>query len=295
MSAMLSLLNQRFPSKRAFISGSGSGLGLELARLLASAGWSLGLFDRDVERLTQVESELSERGAKVHAFPGDITHADEFTVAVNAFADIAGGLDLMINNAGVGCAGGLLETSLEDWRWIVETNVLGTVNGCRAGVPHLQLGKGGILINISSAAAFIAPPYLTPYNATKAAVLALSESLAGELADSGVQVSVVLLGFIQTQLLSTARGPDRERQIAEYLMRSTRYTATAAALDILNCAAKGDLYIVLPKRMRSVWRFKRWWPEWFTRKFPHLRERFWGEKPTDTTSNPQIQSDYKFE
>jgi NAD(P)-dependent dehydrogenase (short-subunit alcohol dehydrogenase family) len=274
MSNTLAVLNRRLPSKRAFITGSGSGLGLELARLLAREGWSLGLFDIDAERLTQIESELAASGAPVHAFPGDVSHRDEFTVAVNAFVGNVGGLDLMINNAGVGCAGGLLETSLEDWRWIIETNVLGVVNGCRAGVPHLQLSKGGILLNISSAAAFIAPPFLTPYNATKAAIVALSESLAGELENSGVQVSIALPGFIQTQLLSTARGPDRERKIAEHLMEGSGYSAAAAAQDILLGAARGNLYIVLPKAMRSVWRMKRWWPQWFTRKFPHLRESF---------------------
>ena len=273
MTASLATLHRRLPGKRAFITGSGSGLGLELARLLASEGWALGLFDANPERLAQVEAELTDRGARVHAFPGDVTQADEFTVAVNSFADNVGGLDLMINNAGVGCAGGLLETPLDDWRWIIDVNILGVVNGCRAGVPHLQLSRDGILLNIASAAAFISPPFLTPYNTTKAAVVAISESLAAELSSAGVQVSVAMPGFMQTQLLSTARGPNREREIAEQLMRASRYRTVDAARDILISAARGDLYIVLPKAMRSVWRLKRWWPQWFTRKFPHLRER----------------------
>jgi len=267
-------LNTRLPGKRAFITGAGSGLGLTMARILASEGWSLGLFDVDPSRLAAAEEELTNSGARVQAFPGDVTHFDELVVAVNSFADIAGGLDLMVNNAGVACAGSLLESSMEDWRWIVDINLLGVVHGCRAGVPHLQRGGKGILLNIASAAAFVSPPLMTPYNATKAAVVAISESLAGELAASGVQVSVAMPGFMKTELLSTARGPERERAIADRLMQSSRYSVETCALDILQGAAKGDLYIVLPKAMRAVWRFKRWLPTTFVRHFSHLRERF---------------------
>src|SRR5690606_19855988 len=79
-------LNTRFPRKRAFITGAGSGLGLELARALARDGWALGLFDRNVERLAAVEADLSGSGVSVLAYPGDVTHAEELTVAVNSFA-----------------------------------------------------------------------------------------------------------------------------------------------------------------------------------------------------------------
>ena len=267
-------LSRRFPGKRAFITGAGSGLGLEMARALANDGWSLGLFDVDLSRLTTVEAELVNSGARVLAYPGDVTHPDELVVAVNSFAAVSGGMDMMINNAGVACAGSLLETSLEDWRWIVDINLLGVVNGCRAGVPHLQRAGHGILINISSAASFVAAPFMTPYNATKAAVVAISESLAAELEASGVQVSVAMPGFMQTELLTTGRGPERERRIAEHLMKNTNYTATACAHDILVSAGNRELYIVLPKTMRRVWLFKRWFPNIFVRKFPHLRERF---------------------
>jgi NAD(P)-dependent dehydrogenase (short-subunit alcohol dehydrogenase family) len=277
MPTPLAELSRRFPGKRAFITGSGSGLGLEMARTLAREGWSLGLFDIDSSRLAIAEEALTNSGVRVLAYPGDVTRFDELTVAVNSFAAVSGGLDVMINNAGVACAGSLLETSLEDWRWIVDINLLGVVNGCRAGVPHLQRAGRGILINISSAAAFVAAPFMTPYNATKAAVLAVSESLAAELAGAGVQVSVAMPGFMHTELLATARGPDREREIAGQLMKNSRYTATMCAQDILQRAADGDLYIVLPKAMRSVWRFKRWLPGVFVRKFPHLRERFSGK------------------
>ena len=271
MSTSLAALAARLPRKRAFITGAGSGLGLEFARALALDGWSLGLFDVDSRQLTRAEQELSADGRRVFAFPGDVTHFEELAVAVNSFADVCGGLDLMINNAGVAAAGSLLETPLTDWRWIMEINLLGVVHGCRASVPHLQVNGNGIVINIASAAGFIAAPMMSAYSATKAGVIALSESLAGELAGNNVQVSVAMPGFMQTGLLTTARGPERERAVAGQLMRASKLSAADGAREILRAAAAGELHIVLPRQMRFAWRLKRWWPSWFVRRFPALR------------------------
>src|SRR5690606_39572128 len=134
-------LNTRFPRKRAFITGAGSGLGLELARALARDGWALGLFDRNVERLAAVEADLSGSGVSVLAYPGDVTHAEELTVAVNSFAGAHDGLDLMINNAGIVAAGSLMDVAAADWQAVIETNLLGVVHGCRAAIPHLQRNR----------------------------------------------------------------------------------------------------------------------------------------------------------
>src|SRR5688572_23456311 len=114
MSQGFARLNARFPHRRAFITGAGSGLGLELAKALASDGWTLGLFDRNLERLTAVEAQFADAGVKLVAYPGDVTHADELTVAVNSFAATHDGLDLMINNAGVAGGGSMMDVSLED-------------------------------------------------------------------------------------------------------------------------------------------------------------------------------------
>ena len=175
-------LARRFPAKRAFITGASSGLGLELARALGRDGWTLGLFDRNVERLAHVEEELSGAGLTVLAYPGDVTNADEFTVAVNSFAATHDGLDVMVNNAGVAGGGTLMEVPLEDWRWIIDINFMGVVHGARAAIPHLQRNGTGLMINVASAAAFASAPGMSSYNATKAAVLSLSETLSGELA-----------------------------------------------------------------------------------------------------------------
>jgi NADP-dependent 3-hydroxy acid dehydrogenase YdfG len=201
-----------------------------------------------------------------------VTQPDELTVAVNSFAAIHDGLDLMINNAGVAVAGTLMEAALDDWRWIIETNVMGVVHGCRAALPHLQRNGAGLIVNISSAAAFASAPGMGPYNATKAAVLSFSETLAAELREGGTQVSVVMPTFFETSLLDTFRGPNEKRDAARTLMRSSRQSASEMAHEILRSIGRGDLY-VLPGEARKFWRLKRWLPNLFVRRAGTFHER----------------------
>jgi NADP-dependent 3-hydroxy acid dehydrogenase YdfG len=260
MAQRFARLSARFPRQRAFITGASSGLGLALAKALAADGWTLGLFDRNLERLTQVEAEFADAGVKLVAYPGDVTHADELTVAVNSFAATRDGLDVMINNAGVAAVGSLMDVSLEDWRWIIDINVMGVVHGSRAAIPHLQRNGTGLLINVASAAAFASAPGMIPYNATKAAVVSISETLVNELRPAGTQVSVVMPTFFHSSLLETLRGPDHARVQAHHAMQGSQYAVEDVARDLLRESADGRTYIVLPKSARTLWRFKRWMP-----------------------------------
>ncbi|MET0498466.1 MAG: SDR family NAD(P)-dependent oxidoreductase [Steroidobacteraceae bacterium] len=266
-------LSRRFPRRRVFVTGAGHGLGLELVRALSQDGWTVGLFDRDVERLAAVEADLSAAGIPVLAYPGDVTQADELTVAVNSFAGMHDGLDVMINNAGVAASGSLMDVSVEDWRWIVEINFMGVVHGCRAAVPHLQRNGSGLLLNIASAAAFVAAPGMSPYSSTKAAVLSLSETLAAELRGSGIQVSVAMPGFFKTGLLESFRGPEAARLYAKNAMERSAYNVVDAAYDILSIAARGRTHIVVPRDLRTLWRLKRWMPAAFIARLARRRER----------------------
>lgn len=277
MSLTLARLNRRFPRKRAFITGAASGLGLALGRAFIANGWTVGLFDRDETRLTQVDSELSGKGTAV-AYPGDVRHADELTVAINSFVASHGGLDVMINNAGVAAAGAVNETELTDWQWVLDINFIGVLNGARAAIPHLQLGGNGLMINIASAAAFAALPAMGAYNASKAAVLSLSETLYGELKPAGIQVSVVMPTFFKTALLESLRGPPATHETAARLMAASNYSADDVALDLLEAAARGKLHIVLPRSARWLWRFKRFAPVGYLNAVGQIRARMLREQ-----------------
>jgi NADP-dependent 3-hydroxy acid dehydrogenase YdfG len=265
-------LNARFPRKRAFITGAGAGLGLAFAKALASDGWYLGLFDRNVERLARVEADFAESGVPALAYPGDVTQSDELTVAVNSFAATQDGLDVMINNAGVAVAGKLMEAALDDWHWIIDNNVMGVVHGCRAALPHLQRNGAGLIVNVSSAAAFASAPGMAPYNVTKAAVLSFSETLAAELTGSDTQVCVAMPPYFETELLDTYRGPDEMRATAQSLMETSRRSSHDIANEILMRAGRGEFY-VLPGEAQKFWRLKRFLPRLFVRNAASIHDR----------------------
>jgi NAD(P)-dependent dehydrogenase (short-subunit alcohol dehydrogenase family) len=269
------LLARRFPAKRAVVTGGASGLGLALARLFARDGWSVGLLDVAAGSLEQATMELRQLGARdVCAYLGDVAHANFVADSLTSFAAVhSGGFDVLVNNAGVAAAGGIDVTTVADWHWIVGINLLGVVWGCRAAVPTLRAqGRGGLILNVASSAGFAAAPQMAAYNATKAAVISLSETLVSELAGTGIQVSVAMPGFFRTHLLDQMRAPAAEVQLAHQLMDHARHDAEAAALALLGAAADGEVHIVWPPEYRLAWRLKRWFPRWFLRRVQALRD-----------------------
>jgi NAD(P)-dependent dehydrogenase (short-subunit alcohol dehydrogenase family) len=192
------LLSRRLAAKRAFITGAASGLGLAMADLLARDGWHLGVLDIDQAALATAVGRLRELGAaSVSAFPGDVASHETVSTAIVQFADAQRGLDLLVNNAGVAVAGAVEATPPADWDWIVGINLLGVVWGRRTAVPLLRRQGSGLIFNVASSAGFAAAPQMSAYNVTKAGVISLSETLAAELAGSGVQVSVAMPGFFR--------------------------------------------------------------------------------------------------
>lgn len=260
----LAALDARFPGHRAVITGGASGLGLAAAELLAARGWRIALLDRDEPRLASAAEALRALGSPhCEGFAVDTTDEAAVTFAVDAFADRLGGIDLALNSAGVAAAGSLAETPSADWRWILEINVLGVVYSCRAESPHMVAAGRGLIVNVASAAAFMSAAAMGAYNASKAAVVALSETLHHELAGDGVQVAVAMPGFFRTRLMEHARAPADARAFAERLMDRSSMAASDIAGEILARAAAGETHLVLPATYRWLWRFKRLAPRTF--------------------------------
>ncbi len=270
----LEALDARFPGRRALITGGASGLGLAAAELLAARGWHLALLDRDEPRLASAAEALRALGSPhCEAFAVDVTDEAAVKFAVDAFAGRLGGLDLALNSAGVAAAGRLDETPTADWRWILEINVLGVVHSCRAEAPHMTAAGRGLIVNVASAAAFMSAACMGAYNASKAAVVALSETLQQELAADGVQVAVAMPGFFRTRLMEHARAPEDLRASAGRLMDRSSMAADAIAGEILARAAAGEMHLVLPADYRWLWRFKRLAPRSFMRWLARQRWR----------------------
>ena len=270
----LDRLDSTYPAKRALITGGASGLGLATAELFEARGWRLGLLDRDASRLAIAATDLRAKGSPLcQVYAVDTTDEAAVKSAVDDFAARCGGLDFAMNSAGVAVAGGMLETPAADWDWIMNINVLGVAHSCRAELPHLVASGGGIVINIASAASFASGGQMSAYNASKAAVVALSETLYQEFADHHVHVAAAMPGFFKTRLMNHARAPAAALVFALKMMQKSDLEADAVALEIVSRAAAGATHIVLPGSFRWLWRFKRLAPRAYLRWMVSLRRR----------------------
>jgi len=174
----------------------------------------------------------------------DVARADD----VHAFADAVHAeheaVDVLFNNAGVGLGGGFLDTSLEDWRWILSINLWGVIHGCHFFLPPMvRRGRGGHVVNVSSAAGFLATAQLAAYSATKFAVFGLSEALREELRPHGIAVTTVCPGIINTPITTTSpmRGPlaaPEARAVLVELYRRRNYGPERVAANILRAIAR---------------------------------------------------------
>ena len=270
----LARLDARFPSRRALVTGGASGLGLAVAGTLAVRGWHLGLLDLDGGRLQEAAARLAGAGAgSVWTRAVDTRDEPALRAAVDAFAAGRGGLDLAFNSAGVAVAGRFLETPAGDWDWVVAINLLGVAASCRAELPHMVAARAGLVVNVASAAGFVSGADMSAYNASKAAVIALSETLAQEHQADGVQVSVAMPGFFRTRLLEQARAPAAALGTARRIMHASNLEADAVAREILARVADGEGHVVLPREDRWLWRFQRLSPRWFQRFMVDFRAR----------------------
>ena len=191
----------------AFVTGGASGLGLSMARTFLSRGASVMLADRDAEGLARAVEALSKDSNAVSSVVCDVADAGALEEAAQKTGDHFGKVHIVANNAGVGLGGQPGEIPLQDWRWIVDINLMGVVHGVELFTPLIQShGEGGHFINTASMAGHVAPGGMGPYNATKYAVVGYSESLKAELMPHKIGVSVLCPGWVRTQIHTTGFG-----------------------------------------------------------------------------------------
>ncbi|MCI5080259.1 MAG: SDR family NAD(P)-dependent oxidoreductase [Saprospiraceae bacterium] len=267
---MLSI-SQQFPAKRAFITGTASGLGRELSLLLAKDGWTIGMCDINENGLQAVKAEVEKQGGQALPYLLDTSNRQQFESVAKDYLAETGGIDLLINNAGVGDGEVFHEYSLDNWDWMVGINQMGVVYGCYFFVPILRKQKSGHIINISSAASFSNAPGMAAYSATKAAVRSLSETLYYELAPLGVKVSVAMPTFFKTNIMKHGKG--KMINTARKLVEESGIEADTIAREILAKAAAGKLHIVLPKQARKMFWVARIFPSVFRKQLLKISEK----------------------
>ena len=198
----------QFENKVAVITGGGSGFGREFALKGAALGMKLVLADVDVKGLAETVEMVRKLGAEALGVPTDVSDAEQVDALARATLDTFGGVHLLFNNAGVGTGGFVWESSANDWAWVFGVNVMGVANGVRAFTPlMLEQNEPAHIVNTASVAGFLASPAMGVYNASKHAVVALTETLYHDLAIVGGPVGCSLLcpAFVPTGIAQAER------------------------------------------------------------------------------------------
>jgi NAD(P)-dependent dehydrogenase (short-subunit alcohol dehydrogenase family) len=198
----------------AFVTGAASGIGLGIARAFAAEGMKVMMADIEEEPLQKAVADIRAANGVVEGVVCDVGKIDSVRAAAEKTLEAFGKVHILVNNAGVGGGGETGEIPIEDWRWVVDVNLMGVVHGCETFVPLIkEHGEGGHIVNTSSMFGQFAGPGVAPYNATKFAVVGYSESMHAELEQYDIGVSVLCPGWVQTQLMSSDRnhpqGSDR--------------------------------------------------------------------------------------
>lgn len=267
------------PSARTVITGAGSGFGRALALTLAARKGRLVLADVNVAAVEETARlSLDAGAAEAIAVRCDVAKLEDVeALARTATRGADGGevaVGLVVNNAGVSSGGNVGELPIEDWRFTIDVDLWGVIYGCHVFVPILRKQGAGHILNVASAAGLISTPRMGAYNVAKAGVVALSETLAGELDGSGAGVTVLCPTFFKTNIVSSGRFTDeRTRRMAEGLM-ARGIDAAPVVEAALRAVERGDLYCVPMADGRWFWRLKRLTPESFRRIVSLMRRSF---------------------
>lgn len=244
------------------ITGAGGGFGRALALQLAGRGAHLVLSDLDVKAVEETVDLVKTAGAlTARSMRCDVTNLDDIKALA---ASCERPVDLVVNNAGVSSVGRVGDLSIEDWRWTIEVDLFGVINGCHVFVPMLRSQGHGHVLNIASAAGLLSAPMMGAYNVAKAGVVALSETLSAELIDSNVKVTVLCPTFFQTNIAKSGRITDKKlRSIFEGLVTKGA-TADFVARAAIAMIQRDDLYGLPMADGRWLWRLKRLAPQVFS-------------------------------
>src|SRR5271163_1208805 len=197
--------------KTAFVTGGASGIGFALGRAFAEAGMQVMLADIETNALAVAVESLRRLGLGVRGVGCDVTDPSSVERAAEASYEAFGNVHVVCNNAGVAGGGGIDDISLDTWRWVLDVNLMGVLHGVRTFLPHIRAhGEGGHIVNTASMAGLNGGLGLSPYSASKFAVVNMTEGLAKQVAPLGIGVTVICPGFVRTRIPESARNrPER--------------------------------------------------------------------------------------
>ena len=203
-----------FAGKTAFVTGGAAGIGLALGRAFAQAGMKVMLADIEADALQAAVKSLQEISPDIRGTVCDVADAASVERAAQASFDAFGRVHVVCNNAGVAAGGGIDHISLDNWRWVIDVNLMGVVHGIKSFLPHMRAhGEGGHIVNTASMAGMQGGLGFSPYGASKFAVVSMSEGLAMQLKPHGIGVSVLCPSYVRTRIGESGRNrPERYGQ-----------------------------------------------------------------------------------
>jgi len=255
--------------KRVMITGGASGLGKALVEAFALLGWKIAILDINLSGALQVAETVNhqENGSEAIALAMDVSQQQDFEKVKKIIVERWGGMDIIINNAGIAATGFLEDTTPNQWRKMMDINLDGVYRGCYFWRDLIPDNGPGHIVNIASFAGIALAPGMLSYNVSKAAVMALSESLRIELAYKNIGVSMACPAFFKTNLVSSmSESSTAIKEKVNQWMDASKIDAKQVAWDILKGIDKNKRLMISHDYARRLHLFKRFLPNYYIQK-----------------------------
>jgi NAD(P)-dependent dehydrogenase (short-subunit alcohol dehydrogenase family) len=234
----------RLDNKVAIVTGAGSGMGREEALLLAKEGAKVVATDINEAAVQAVVKEIKANGGEAISFAHNVVSEEEWIKVVEDTIQSFGKVDVLVNNAGISLAAGLLDTTIEQWNKVININLTSIFLGMKHVIPHMQINKGGSIVNISSIAGLTGSSGAGAYTASKGGVRMLSKAAAVDYGKDNIRVNSVHPGFIETPMSAEFVNND---QMLQWFLSQTALPrvgqASEVAEAVLFLASDASAYI----------------------------------------------------
>jgi NAD(P)-dependent dehydrogenase (short-subunit alcohol dehydrogenase family) len=256
---------QRFEDAVAIVTGGGMGLGEALCEELAHRGATVVIADINGDAARQLAARLADRGATAAAVRVDVANEADVAQLIDSTVAEYGRLDYMINNAGIAIGGDCRDLSMQQWRRVLDVDLLGVVYGTVHAYQVMARQGHGHIVNVSSLSGLVPQPGNVPYCTSKHGIVGLSLSLRAEGVDLGVKVSAACPGDMRTKIYDNMVVANMPREQVAALSRRTHYlmpqmSAHAAACAILRGVDRNRALIVFPTAVQAIWQLYRRFP-----------------------------------
>jgi NAD(P)-dependent dehydrogenase (short-subunit alcohol dehydrogenase family) len=243
----------------AIVTGGASGIGKALGEELATRGCEVILADLQLEMAEEVAAKICDQGGKATAYSLDVTNAEAVELMLKDTFERCQRLDYMFNNAGIALNGKFEDFELQHWRKTIDINLMGVVYGVRAAHKFMSKQGFGHIINTASFAGVFPWPTTIAYTASKHAIVGMSTALRAELADTGIQVSVLCPGTIMTPMIEKGASPERwvgtysKEKLETFFQAAKGMEPDVFSRKALDQVAKNRSIIVLPASYKALW------------------------------------------